>query len=185
MRKNIWHILIALIAPILVAGVSLILIIFLIVVPPNMPEHPEAEAFLQSNQELIYIVKDYLLNSGFDTVSISWPNTAGGVPLDTDEILMLPMSGHGHIPVEDEAVIEALHHLFQYTRRISKHGNSINFLTWSARNHGRGIAYSIDGSIPDRSGLTFLTHIEPLSVEGWYFYVEDFNEYRHRMHENP
>jgi len=144
-----------------------------------MLNHSRAETFFANQEGRLLIVRDYLLNSEFDSLSIRWPpTTIGGMPIDTDEILMSTGSGYGHVPVDDDAVIEALHHLFSYVRSIGMRGNSISFLLWSTIDHGRGIAFSIDGNTPDESGLAFLTEIEPLFEKGWYFYVENFNEWR-------
>lgn len=43
---------------------------------------------------------------------------------------------------------------------------------------GVGVAFSLDGSVPDESAITFLTKIEPLEDEGWYYYESDYNEWK-------
>jgi len=66
---------------------------------------------------------------------------------------------------------------------MSKGGNAVHFERWSMMEHGSGIVYSIDGTIitdGDRSGLDYLTRLEPLSEPGWYYYEEDYNEWRNR-----
>jgi len=150
-----------------------------------MFELSDAEHFLQNNREQILIVRDYLIMSEFDSITISRPFVPRGESINMDTIEMFTGLEHGHVPVKDEAFIEALLHLFQYSSVIAKNGNGVNFLIWSARNHGRGIVYSIDGNTPDESsGLVFLTHIEPLSEEGWYFYDENFYTWRSRRNQD-
>ena len=55
--------------------------------------------------------------------------------------------------------------------------NTIYFQRWSNLDNGRGVAYSIDGSTPT---LQFLTKLEPLSESNWYYYEEDYNEWKRR-----
>lgn len=73
-------------------------------------------------------------------------------------------------------------HAFSVLKRIGykmveKDNNAINYLRSSSLNEGRGLVYSIDGSEPQ---LQFLTRIEPLSENGWYYYEENFNEWERR-----
>lgn len=58
---------------------------------------------------------------------------------------------------------------------ITKNNNAISYLKWSKLDEGRGLVYSIDGEKPQ---LQFLTEIEALSEDKWYYYEEDFNEWR-------
>lgn len=166
-----------------VISVTSVIILFfvalgLMLVPPR-PERRQAEQFLQNNKEHLFAARDYLLSLEFDSVVIGRPFVPRGGSYDMNAIEKFVGLENGRIPLEDEAMLDALYHLFPSVSVISKSGNSISFMTWShIRDRGRGIAYSIDGNTPDNSGLTFLTHIEPLSEEGWYFYIEDFNEYR-------
>ena len=82
--------------------------------------------------------------------------------------------------ITDDKVIEALTRLFNQRNYdvIVKDGNTIHFQVWSSLRIGVGIAYSINKY--DEPILDFLTHIEPLSVSGWYFYEENYIEWRHQ-----
>ena len=64
---------------------------------------------------------------------------------------------------------------------IDKENNVISFQRFSTLDAGKGIAYSIDGHIPDQNSIQFLTKIEQLSEEGWYYYESDFNEWNNRQ----
>jgi hypothetical protein len=115
------------------------------------------------------------------SIHISAPFYEGNKYVYTDEIEMFTGLETGRVLINDKDVVGALNVLFkQKYHIIGKSGNGISFLRWSNLDAGRGIVYSLDGSAPDESSLPFLTEIKPLSEEGWYFYVEDFNEWRRR-----
>ena len=86
-----------------------------------------------------------------------------------------------NIVIRDEEVTRAVNRLFrQRYQLIYRTGNVVVFQVWSNLDAGRGIAYSIDGITPGEVAFPFLTELEPLSRTGWYFYVDDFNEWRRR-----
>ncbi len=41
-----------------------------------------------------------------------------------------------------------------------------------------GIVYSIDGHTPDEESITYLTLLEPLPEDGWYYFEADYNKWR-------
>jgi len=85
------------------------------------------------------------------------------------------------IAIQDENVVIAISELQSRNYSvIARNDNTIYFQRWSNRNSGRGIAFSIDGTNPV---LTFLTRFEPLSTPNWFYYEEDFNEWRRRYQE--
>jgi len=72
---------------------------------------------------------------------------------------------------EDVVLVEAFKELANRGyNMISKCGNTITFQRWANRHIGWGMAFSIDGSKPERSSVT-ITTLEPLSRPNWYFYV--------------
>ncbi|MDR2599580.1 MAG: hypothetical protein LBC73_04820 [Oscillospiraceae bacterium] len=124
------------------------------------------EEDFQQNKELLYVVKDFLVEreSG---VYIS------GYEFD-DSMLV------GDKPI-DKKTIYAMNELFhQGYRIIRSNGKWIVFQIWATRNEARGIVFSIDGSIPDESMLECLVHLEPLSEDRWYFYIDDYKEWMRR-----
>ncbi len=66
---------------------------------------------------------------------------------------------------------------------IDKDGNIILFQRWANKDVGKGVVYSIDGSVPTEEDIQFLTLIEPLEEAGWYYYEDDFNEWKLRRQE--
>ena len=88
---------------------------------------------------------------------------------------------HGYVQISDVDVIDAVVSLFNNGyRTLSKRANAVVFLRWAGLDTGRGVVYSVNGQTPDETSLPFLTRIEPLATEGWYYYEEDFNEWRRR-----
>ena len=130
-----------------------------------------AEAFLQENEEQLAIVIDYLLSTEFYWVTIRSSQLNELSNIDNN-IYMFTGLETGRVKVEDELMLETLKHLFYDVTIVGKCEKVITFQLWSAlRNHARGIAYSIDGSTPDGCAISNLVEIEPLSKDGWYFYV--------------
>ena len=159
------------------AGITACSAIFIAILNSHNPmlTHDSAETFLQDNKEQLFIVRDFL-ESGEFKVSIRRTD------VDNEEMFAGLIDGERiFIPIEDEIVLETIRQLFQNgCHAIGSRENKIFFSLWSTRNHGRGIVYSIDGRTPDESDFSFLTRIEPLSEEGWFFYVEDYNVWRRR-----
>lgn len=60
---------------------------------------------------------------------------------------------------------------------IHRHGNTVTFILWTRfTDAGCGIAYTTaDSPEPD---MTFLTQLEALSESGWFYYVEDYAQWR-------
>ena len=118
------------------------------------------EKIFNEDSELLETVVHYLANSESENMYI------------TDTII-----GNG-ANINDINTIEAINALISRSYSvISKDGNTISFLRWSNLDSGRGIAYSINGSEPT---LQFLTKLEALTESDWYYYEEDFNEWKRR-----
>ena len=86
---------------------------------------------------------------------------------------------NGTKKIADEEIVNLLDMLFKHKKYevISKVGNTISFQLWSNRDQGKGIAYTLDGNVPT---LDYLTKFEKLNDENWYYYEEDFNEWKLR-----
>ena len=123
------------------------------------------EIFTKDYNELS-IIADYCINTGHSMIIIR-KSTEMWAGLE-----------NGHLEIEDPKVRDAIKVLSRRGYRvISREDQTISFLRWSNLDNGRGIAYTIDGSEPI---LQFLTRVEPLPEPGWYYYEEDFNEWRIR-----
>ena len=87
------------------------------------------------------------------------------------------VAGEGSIQIEDEEFVNDIEILFKEREysHIGKIGNTIYFQLWANKDAGSGIAYSTDGNEPV---LQFLTKLEELDKNNWYYYEEDFNEWK-------
>ena len=161
----------------ILASITACSAIFIAILNSHNPmlTHDSAETFLQDNKEQLFIVRDFLESGEFEVLIRSRE-------IENAKMFMGWINNERvYIPIEDEAVLEAIGQLFQngcYLIGSSK--NSVRFLTFSARNQGGGVVYSFDENAPDGSDFLHLTKIEPLSEEGWFFYVEDYNVWRRR-----
>ena len=83
----------------------------------------------------------------------------------------------GRKVIGDDKIIKELSHLFKDKKyqSINKNGNAISFQLSSNLDMGAGIVYTIDGIEPS---LQFLTKLEKLDRNNWYYYEADFNEWK-------
>ena len=130
----------------------------------NMEKH------LNKDYEELMLVVDYLENSGYDNIHIR---------IKRNEVTI-------NIEIDDEKILETINELkrksYQY---IEKKDGIIYFERWVKFDKGAGAAYSIDGHIPGESSIEFLTKIESLSIDKWYYYEEDYNEWRSGKQKHP
>jgi hypothetical protein len=160
-------IIVVIIVVILIAGGVFLYRIF----PPPLSQKETEKDFVK-NKDNIMIVTNYIISLKYNNMSI----------LHTDDGKTMFVSGYGHIVIDDSQVIKAIGILFKRGYQvIDKTGNTIYFQRSTIfRKFGSGIVYSIDGHTPDESSIQFLTKLEQLSVSNWYYYEEDYNEWRKR-----
>ena len=142
---------------------SVIVISFLIVFIPGAiiggafsytMDYEDAEKSFQENKENILIVKEYLISeNGVDYITVNNYND-----------------------ISDKKVLNAIIELRMNGYDIfCKEGNTIVFQITSKLDYGAGIACTISNSVPS---LRYLTYYESLSEDGWYYWEEDYNEWR-------
>ena len=137
--------------------------------PPSVNDVYEK---FSENKESIQIIIDFMLEIDSDDVLIIYE----------DKEVMIDFVRY---PIVDEQLLQALKQLEEagYKEKlIGRTENTISITQWIGQQDiSCGIAYSIDKvSIPD---LQFGTQLEALKDEGWYYYVEDYNEWRVRNQE--
>lgn len=125
------------------------------------------EKHFQNDKEYIFVVNEYLVNSKYGEIYI--PST-----MESGE-----MSNAGTpVKINETEVVTAINTLKKRGYSvIGKDGNTIHFQRWSNLDNGRGVAYSVNGNEPT---LQFLTKLEPLTEPNWYYYEENYNEWRTR-----
>lgn len=128
--------------------------------------------YFRRDQKDLQIIVDFFQNSAYSEIYITRVSYA-----DEPEVMF---TGYltGNVKIEDDTVIDAIERLFTKWKYdvIERSGNTISFQKWSNLDKGRGIAYSINGE--DDPQLDFLTDLKALSKKGWYYYEEDYNEWR-------
>ncbi len=128
----------------------------------------KAQKYFYRDQEDILLLTEYFVRSGYEDVSISDSSGTMFTGLETMDV-----------PITEEALnaVKRLRHKGYGT--ITRHGNTISFVMQTAfTDGGKGVAYSIDGEYEPT--LPYLTKPEPLEEDGWYYYEENYNEYRNR-----
>lgn len=151
--------------------IALYAVPMLMLFPPRVPpDIAAAERFLKRNQADIQLLVDYFIAEGYGNVII-W-DADGTMKADFREM-----------EIPDADVVKAVDRLFsaRSDMRIYKAGNTIEFTFWShPQEIGSCIAYSIDHiSLPD---VQFATETTAMSVEGWYYVIEDYNLWRVNHH---
>lgn len=141
--------------------------------PPKIPK-ATMEKELNRNKETIISVIDYLTELPFEKAVV---NTVENKEID---LIVYNDNGAAHLTINDEAVADNIYFLFKKCnyKVLTKDGGVIIFLRWSDLDSGTGIVYSIEGYTPDESSFDYLTKLEPLDEENWYYYEEDFNEWK-------
>ncbi len=104
---------------------------------------------------------------------------------DADSMLMLlivdPLDGQTKnmdVPIEEKEVQKAANKLFASgCNKITKSGDTVEFLFWTQlMDFGAGLVWHENTeTLPD---VQFLTRLDALETDGWYYYEADFNEYR-------
>ena len=134
---------------------------------PDAPSIGSVENLLYENHADIQIVIDYMLSTGFNSIHIT--DDTGIIWADFNDVT-----------VDSENVIKSLENLLGSGKfmHINKIENTIDFMCWSPfmKDISCGLAYSINGV--DEPQIQYGTQITPLSENGWYYYVEDYEKWR-------
>ena len=136
------------------------------------PDQDAMEKIFKRDNSDIVLITDFLLDADYPLISIRGSDFKGG--------MMFTGANTRNVKIEDDAVVKALNRLFQKQgyREIGKNDNTIYFQKWAMFEENRGIAYSVHKE--DKPAIEFLTELERLSENGWYYYKADYNEWRNR-----
>lgn len=148
--------------------------------PPNSSDLNRM--FRVDRQDLEFVV-GYLMESPHNRVSIRDTDFTGLGMHFNESIYFLalePERTTREISCLDTS--EAVSRLFSrgYRSIVFDREEGVDFLRWSNIREVRGIVYIGDGYRGQSLDflLPFLIEIEPLDHHGWYFYVENFHEWR-------
>ena len=131
--------------------------------PPGVKSVKE---LYSENQEDLETVILYLMNLGYEDIYIT----------SIDGTMLADLV---RVPIDNSVVASAVNRLLENDkfRYISKHGNTIHLPHWyGLQDIGCGIAYTINGI--DRPEVQFATELTPITEDGWYYYVDDYNSWR-------
>ena len=127
--------------------------------PPSVADIQQS---FENNHHYLFEVVDYLTTSGYENVYIL--NLDGTMQADLSRI---------SVPDDIEAQVLGLLKSGACTQ-ICKIGETVSFLCWTGpQDIGCGIVYSADTPY-----VQFMTQCVPLSIDGWYYYVSDYNTWR-------
>lgn len=149
---------------IIIAIIISVIVTFYVVDPFFRPDKDKIEKYFKRDKNELVIVADY-----FATYDL---------PISFNQINFYSTNYKKNI--KDKRVLDAITRLLEDRRYsvIGKSGNTVYFQKWErGADLGVGLAYSLDGLEPV---LQYLTKLEPLLEENWYFYEEDYNEWRTR-----
>lgn len=136
-----------------------------------------AESLIQNNGDDLQIIADYLMSIDCDAIHIE--------SADETMLLMLRSSDSIYATIEKEYVSISAEEVNRAIKTvmgkgcntINKNGDTIEFLMWTKfTDFGAGLVYytGSDGT----PNIQFLTKLEQLPREGWYYYEEDYNDWR-------
>ena len=128
--------------------------------------YEEVQAIFLRDRELLLAVKAYF-------EALKQPEQYGSIHWDQD----YRGNSYGHIPTEDapiSAVLEQLEGRDYQTITYNK--NTVEFCLWNrGADAACGIVFTADG---EELGIEYLTQAKALPEENWFYYVEDFNQWR-------
>lgn len=148
---------------------SLFVITLLLVsgcVSESPPDAMSAQQLLRDNEDSIRTVVEYLIDTGFENVHISGASKS----------MLADLSD---CTIDNPTVYTAVNELIDEGSYIDikKRGNTIVFEQWNGlRDIGCGIAYSINET--DFPEILFLVELTPISPDGWFYYLYDYNTWR-------
>ena len=136
--------------------ISIVIVVF-ILIGIKSDEEKIKETF-EKNKTEFTMVADYLSKAEVD-------------PYITKEKIKLPTF------IENDEITSIIKFLFEkkHVINIVKSEKNIYFLMKSGLDIGKGIVYSFDEELPK---LQFLTKLIPLDEPQWFYYEEDFNQWR-------
>lgn len=114
----------------------------------------------------IQTIVNFFMLSNYEYICIR--NSDGTMLADFNEVI-----------INDKEVSGAVERLLANStyQHIIKNENTIYLLQWKGlRDIGCGIAYSINGV--DFPEIEYVTQLVPLSDDGWFYYVSDYNTWR-------
>ena len=117
------------------------------------------------NYSDIMIVTNYLLGSEYSCINM-WNTSESGTMFTGLET--------GRVKIDDSQVVASISTLFKRGYSVIGKTDGAIYFQRSTRgtDFGSGVVYSPDGNT---FGIEYLTRIEALSIDKWYYYESDYN----------
>lgn len=133
----------------------------------NPPSVASVESRFEDNYNDIQVVVEFMANSSCSSIIIKGNDGTMRADLAT-------------VTIDNISVCDAVERLLGPNgayHSISKRGSTVTIRQWRGLTDiGCGIAYSINET--STPSVEYATELEPLSRAGWYYYVDDYNEWR-------
>ena len=127
------------------------------------PTFEEIEIIFNDHKEYFIAINNYCTNTTVTDFSVDTHTKDSTGELNTEII-------------KDDAAKNAINKLISQgtLKQVYKYGDTIVYILWeSSFDEGCGIAYS--ATTPK---IAFMTELESLTEENWYYYVDDYNTWR-------
>lgn len=135
-------------------------------------DYEDAKKTFENQKEEMYVVSKYFSEPEYDRIYI--PYSMSGNEMSVD--------GGGIVSIKSDEVIRSIYMLKKRgCQVVGKNNNSVYFQFWSNLDSGRGIVFSIDGTNPE---LDYLTNLQRINEDNWYYYEEDYNEWELQNYTN-
>lgn len=130
------------------------------------PDKNTVQQVFDDHYEDIMLLVSFMETSGYKDIIIS--DASGTIFAD-----------FSHLQIQDSDVGNAIEHLLKKGPyiKIAKLDGTISMLQWTGlQDIGCGVLYS--ENIEESIDVEFVTELIPLSEEGWFYYVSDYNKWR-------
>ena len=140
-------------------------VIYLMLQPRAITKDAMEQEFVE-NREMILEVVEFFEEQEWETITI-WKTHYEG------DMFVYGVPGKSsYVPIENQHIAEVITLLFEEYNFtiISKEVDEVYFQRWADLDTGRGVVYSPNGEPTEDE---FITILEPLQEEGWYFYEDE------------
>ena len=128
-------------------------------------DYEDGKREFEKNKENMHVLCEYLIENNYKDVYISFSIFDDKITLNGEKIEFDKFE-------KSDVLTELKRDGYKV---IVRNDNTIHFQRWSNMDSGCGIAYVTNGDVPK---LQFLTRLKSLPKKNWYYYEENYNEWR-------
>ena len=166
-RKHLIKIVLIVLIGVLLSSVAVC--VFIHIATP--PDRAKIEEMLSEDLSDYEMIVEFLNGENYSSIMI------GKEEIAKNQMKTLIAEG-GDVKIQNTDVEETIRRLFNGRKcyYISKRNGYASFEIWKFFDESRGIVYYL-GDIADLS-ISYITNIEKLSIDGWYYYEVNYNKWR-------